>query len=222
MKKSRIIFFCSALFFISWFIFEDAESISVRKFLGIDTSESIYFLRSYPVGLISLLLFFAFVFLYNNGKNFDFNFSIKNQVKIITIYLLIFSLPIILLGKGCTIITENSIVEYNSYGEIKKQYSLTDIDNVHCDLYSIRGTSQFTYKLTVENKSITIYSTDDEENWEAMIWIDTIVKTNNIPKSINASTTIEEIKNYSTWDMILNSSTGVYTHIEYLEKLLET
>lgn len=222
MKKSRIRFWGGTLFFVFWLIFEDAKSILIRNFLGIDVSESIYFSRTYPIGLISILLFFTFSFLYNHYKKVKHDFSLKDEIKILTIYLLIFLLPIILLGKQCTIITEKNIIEYNICGKIKNQYSLTDIDNVHCNLYNIRGNSQFAYSLTIENSSITIYGTDNEEDWKAMVWIDTIAKTNDIPKIVNASISVEEIKNYSTFDRIINGSTGVYTHIGYVEELLKT
>lgn len=220
--KKRIRFLSGVLFFVFWLIFEDTQSISVRRFLGIDVSDSIYFSHTYPIGLISILLFIAFSFLYNHRKKTELDFSIKSEIKILIVYLLIFLLPVAVLGKQCTVITEKSITEYNICGEIKNQYSLTDIDSVHCDLDDIRGVSQFSYRLTVKNSSITIYGTADEENWKAMAQIDKVVQTNNIPKTVDASISVEEIKNYSDFNKILNKSTGVYTHIEYIEKLLET
>lgn len=221
MKKSRIRFLCGMLFFIFWFIFENAKAISVRKFLGIDVSESIYFSPAYPIGLISIVLFIVFSLL-NNSKKYQHEFSVKNEIKILTIYLLIFLLPVIFLGKQCTVITEKNIIKYNFCGEIQNRYSLTDIDGVRCELYNVRDTAQFDYILTVENSSVTVSGTDNENDWKAMIYIDNIAQINNIPKTVDASVSVEDIKNYSALDKALNSSTGVYTYVEYIEELIKT
>lgn len=219
MNYYKIRFYIGCTFFMLWAIIEYVFSMTVRGLLGIDISNAMYIIDIHSVGFISLAAFLIYFYFFKKLEKAHKPFSIKTELEILFVCALIFILPIITLGRVSTIITEEKILKYDIYGNVAKEYYLTDIDEVQCQLYNTREGAQFQMNVIIEDENIQILGNNNQNPWNVMLMIDEIAKDNNIPKKIYMNVWIDEIESYSPIDQFFNSINGTYKHIADVEKL---
>lgn len=216
MKKSvhrKEIYF--GFIFIIWLIFEE----QLRNFLLCD-EQVLFVVDSIPIALYSLLGYIIVLLLSFFAED-KVKRLIENYFIAATILLLVIPFMFICVR---TEVTVDSVKLYDMWNNCKKEYSIEEINRAEMEIeYYENGPSrtQFNYRLCFEDYSIELSSTFRLKYWEGITAIDDALNEKGIVVYHYGKEYIQDIRNYNTYDILMNYMYGVYTNIEKIEELMK-